>query len=140
MAMGLVCPECGSEDLDLDTTGDGLVCLECGYDGRYGWDYSEDAAIEDEDESGERGKDEDDRENVDDDGDDEELEEGHSLADMLKRRDEERDKFMSGSSSVICPTCDKAFDPRSEFRDELSAKEFTISGMCQDCQDDVFGK
>lgn len=25
------------------------------------------------------------------------------------------------------------------FRDKLSAKEYTISGMCQDCQDDVFG-
>ena len=27
----------------------------------------------------------------------------------------------------------------SDFRDGLSRKEFTISGMCQACQDDVFG-
>jgi uncharacterized CHY-type Zn-finger protein len=26
-----------------------------------------------------------------------------------------------------------------EFRDELSIKEYGISGMCQSCQDDVFG-
>ena len=25
------------------------------------------------------------------------------------------------------------------FRDNLSAKEYTISGMCQKCQDEVFG-
>ena len=25
------------------------------------------------------------------------------------------------------------------FRDELSFKEFTISGLCQKCQDDIFG-
>ena len=26
-----------------------------------------------------------------------------------------------------------------EFRDELSRKEFSISGFCQSCQDDIFG-
>lgn len=26
-----------------------------------------------------------------------------------------------------------------EFRDALSVKEFFISGLCQECQDDVFG-
>ena len=26
------------------------------------------------------------------------------------------------------------------FRDELSRKEFQISGLCQECQDDFFGK
>lgn len=30
-----------------------------------------------------------------------------------------------------------AFSPY--FRDELSAKEYTIGGMCQSCQDSVFG-
>ena len=28
---------------------------------------------------------------------------------------------------------------KDEFRDELSRKEFEISGLCQACQDDVFG-
>ena len=27
-----------------------------------------------------------------------------------------------------------------EFRDKLSAKEYTISGLCQKCQDDTFGE
>lgn len=36
-----------------------------------------------------------------------------------------------------------AFDPRhdaSTFRDDLSRKEYTISGLCQECQDDIFGR
>lgn len=57
---------------------------------------------------------------------------------------------------TTCPTCGKApIHPTSEewpwpntqipaagffmFRDELSAKEYYISGMCQSCQDSVFG-
>tara|TARA_Y100001951_G_C11240879_1_gene240424 strand:- start:598 stop:810 length:213 start_codon:yes stop_codon:yes gene_type:complete len=27
----------------------------------------------------------------------------------------------------------------TSFRDPLSFKEFTISGLCQQCQDDIFG-
>jgi hypothetical protein len=34
-----------------------------------------------------------------------------------------------------CPMC---ANPIGEFRDELSVKEFKISGMCQNCQDEVF--
>ena len=35
-----------------------------------------------------------------------------------------------------CMTCNK---PAEHFRDSLSLKEYTISGMCQECQDSVFG-
>ena len=35
-----------------------------------------------------------------------------------------------------CPTCSKEI---TEFRDDFSQKEFNISGMCQNCQDSVFG-
>lgn len=35
-----------------------------------------------------------------------------------------------------CPTCSGEITP---FKDALSVKEFGISGMCQDCQDSVFG-
>jgi hypothetical protein len=35
----------------------------------------------------------------------------------------------------ICPFCKGA---PGEFRDELSKKEFQISGLCQKCQDDFF--
>jgi hypothetical protein len=49
----------------------------------------------------------------------------------------------------ICATCGRPATPiwdRSDgtrdvflFRDELSAREYTISGMCQACQDATFG-
>ena len=47
-----------------------------------------------------------------------------------------------------CPICSsKIFTTRNgtncseiehSFRDELSLKEYKISGMCQDCQDEIF--
>lgn len=36
-----------------------------------------------------------------------------------------------------CPFCEKAVKA-DEFRDELSRKEFKISGLCQSCQDEIF--
>lgn len=36
-----------------------------------------------------------------------------------------------------CVTC---LEPNLEFRNELSEGEYTISGMCQNCQDDFFGE
>ena len=38
--------------------------------------------------------------------------------------------------SFVCVTCGK---PVEGFRDDLSRKEYQISGMCQECQDSVFG-
>jgi len=39
----------------------------------------------------------------------------------------------------LCPIC--CTDVwQEEFRDALSIKEFGISGMCQKCQDKIFGK
>lgn len=37
-----------------------------------------------------------------------------------------------------CPFCGKKIDVNTEFKDELSKREFEISGMCQSCQDDFF--
>lgn len=37
----------------------------------------------------------------------------------------------------VCAICGK---PAVAFRDELSAKEYSISGMCQLCQDGFFGE
>jgi len=37
-----------------------------------------------------------------------------------------------------CPTCDTPVSEEA-FTDELSLKEYRISGMCQTCQDRVFG-
>jgi len=44
------------------------------------------------------------------------------------------DKVMDGK----CVTC-SAYIPDVPFRDSLSKKEYGISGMCQTCQDSVFG-
>lgn len=38
-----------------------------------------------------------------------------------------------------CATCPREFDPEKEFKTELDKKEYRISGMCQKCQDSVFG-
>lgn len=38
-----------------------------------------------------------------------------------------------------CPTCQKPIDATT-FRNDISLREFRISGMCQSCQDDFFGK
>ena len=38
-----------------------------------------------------------------------------------------------------CVFCNKMIDPDTEFRDELSRREFQISGICQECQDKTFG-
>ena len=46
-----------------------------------------------------------------------------------------RDRRVCVRSSV-CATCG---GDASKFKDPLSEKEFTISGMCQKCQDSVFG-
>lgn len=49
-----------------------------------------------------------------------------NLEQMLKRKEEGK-----------CPSCGKDMSNPS-FKDELSKKEFEISGMCQDCQDKFF--
>jgi len=38
-----------------------------------------------------------------------------------------------------CMTCGSTKVKPEDFRDALSRKEFTISCMCQKCQDSVFG-
>ena len=38
-----------------------------------------------------------------------------------------------------CMTCEKTGIIATSFRDDISRKEYAISGLCQSCQDDVFG-
>lgn len=47
------------------------------------------------------------------------------------------DKELELMDKNKCPTCGKGI-LCSDFKDELSVKEFKISGMCQTCQDEVF--
>ena len=39
----------------------------------------------------------------------------------------------------LCFSCKKEVNAEG-FKDELSMKEFFISGLCQTCQDEVFGE
>jgi len=39
----------------------------------------------------------------------------------------------------FCPFCQRPIN-MADFRDELSRREYLISGLCQKCQDDFFGK
>lgn len=39
-----------------------------------------------------------------------------------------------------CATCGCDEPEKKGFKDKLSQKEFSISGMCQDCQDSVFAE
>ena len=43
-----------------------------------------------------------------------------------------RSTAMAAKKCVVCA------GDASEFKDDLSAKEYTISGLCQQCQDDIF--
>ncbi len=40
----------------------------------------------------------------------------------------------------ICRKCGVKVNVETDLRNELSRKEFAISGLCQNCQDDFFGK
>lgn len=39
-----------------------------------------------------------------------------------------------------CPFCGKVIHPNTEFKDELSLREYKISGICQTCQDKTFSE
>ena len=51
------------------------------------------------------------------------------------------EKMFPGTKAAIankqCPLCHLPII--DEFRDALSTREYQISGICQTCQDDVFG-
>jgi len=42
-------------------------------------------------------------------------------------------------TEAFCVSCDSENNNAASFRDDLSRKEYAISGMCQSCQDDIFG-
>ena len=43
------------------------------------------------------------------------------------------------SESIANNDCVACGEMADEFHDELSEKEYRISGLCQECQDEVFG-
>lgn len=46
-------------------------------------------------------------------------------------------KMVEDCQNGICPICKQKINP-NEFRDELSAKEYNISGLCNKCQSKIF--
>lgn len=56
-----------------------------------------------------------------------------------KQMDEVLEALFPGQAKLkaehLCPFCKR---PIGEFRDELSLREYSISGLCQECQDAVF--
>ena len=45
----------------------------------------------------------------------------------------------SRSLAIAGNGCVKCGKTATDFRDELSRKEYSISGLCQPCQDSIFG-
>ena len=43
------------------------------------------------------------------------------------------------TTAIQSDTCAFCHKPATAFRDDLSRREYAISGMCQECQDDFFG-
>ncbi len=48
--------------------------------------------------------------------------------------------FGRKESDGLCITCGSDKVNPEDFRDDLSRKEFTISHICQKCQDEIFEK
>lgn len=44
------------------------------------------------------------------------------------------------SKTIQNQKCTFCGQDAKEFKDDISEKEYHISGLCQECQDDVFGK
>lgn len=48
------------------------------------------------------------------------------------------EKMLDNKANGKCPFCGKTVNEH-DFHDELSKKEFKISGLCAECQEEVFG-
>ena len=59
------------------------------------------------------------------------------------KKSPEMTKFLENmfgrSTAIQGNTCTTCAGDATSFRDDLSVKEYAISGMCQTCQDEVFG-
>jgi len=59
-----------------------------------------------------------------------------SLVDDAARMEGTPNVRLTAIENKVCVFCQA---PATTFKDALSEKEFTISGTCQKCQDDIFG-
>lgn len=47
--------------------------------------------------------------------------------------------FGGRREAIHSQTCVSCKEPADHFKDNISIKEYSISGLCQKCQDSVFG-
>lgn len=47
-------------------------------------------------------------------------------------------QMLSRKQNGKCPFCGKEVKD-DEFRNDISKREFIISGLCQNCQDEIYG-
>lgn len=50
------------------------------------------------------------------------------------------ERLFGRTTAIKSDTCAWCNQPARDFKDSLSRKEYTISGLCQICQDSVFGE
>ena len=48
------------------------------------------------------------------------------------------EKLFGATAAGCCVICKNGVDPDTDFRDSLSRKEWEISQLCQQCQDNVY--
>lgn len=63
-------------------------------------------------------------------------------SEVIENMLEEVSKLMAAprSTAFTAQSCVMCGNEATEFRDELSKKEYSLSGMCQVCQDKFFGE
>ena len=63
------------------------------------------------------------------------------MSELEQAKDEMAFKLFGRSRTLAIAGngCVKCGESAVDFRDEISKKEFGISGFCQACQDDIFG-
>lgn len=49
------------------------------------------------------------------------------------------EKTFGRTTAIESDTCVFCKDPNINFRNEISKREYRISGLCQNCQDNAFG-
>ena len=49
-------------------------------------------------------------------------------------------RLTNRSSAIEEARCTGCGGPATEFKNAISHKEYTISGLCQNCQDAIFGR
>ena len=65
------------------------------------------------------------------------MNEGYMNKELLKKLGFE--KAVDHVEHGFCPVCSEPVSI-GDFRDLISKKEYEISGLCSDCQDDIFGE